>query len=438
MADDYLHGCAPDIVPCRAFAFTVAAVCRSWRDVALSTPQLWGKITFDFSHIRHDAGVAEDEASRAQRIGVWTSYLETCLARSRSAPLHLRLKSVHSGSDNSSELRPYRTALGLILREIARWRVCKMTTTSLGEGHAYLPLHFQAPSPSLEHFQLRVKSYDQTDEIDGLPSSPVPFLPHAPKLRSLHVAIAMLRHTTFSQMPDIRELILEGCGPVSTTIWPAGFALLEACSSLETLTVKDAYANDGDEGAFSAIPAPSSKLVLRSLTALKLLDNIFPTLQPWPAALSFPALRHLTINNSLNSPACNALLKGIAADSSIEVLRAQCDESSWYDLDVLDILKHFPHLQEAYLSRFAVDVGDVEGLLRKDNASGHWKVCPRLRTLTCTNARLNDDEAAEALLDLARARAAHGPHDARRADAALVLLETFELGDVTDEASVPL
>ncbi|EJD36500.1 hypothetical protein AURDEDRAFT_117087, partial [Auricularia subglabra TFB-10046 SS5] len=63
----------------RVVPFACAAVCRSWRVTALSTPKLWSLIAFDNSDVT--------EAS----VGAWEAYLDAFESHSKSAALSLGL-----------------------------------------------------------------------------------------------------------------------------------------------------------------------------------------------------------------------------------------------------------------------------------------------------------------------------------------------------------
>ncbi|KAJ7493170.1 hypothetical protein B0H11DRAFT_951134 [Mycena galericulata] len=129
-------GCPPAVSPT-----LLSSVCRKWREIALSTPNLWRAISIT---IPMDSHIFESK---------WR-LLETWLARSRKSPLSINLADDRHAEALDSEIAPFIQA---ILPHCNRWEYLSLLVAdpdvfSLIQGDMPLLRHLQiGVTPSMTH-----------------------------------------------------------------------------------------------------------------------------------------------------------------------------------------------------------------------------------------------------------------------------------------------
>ncbi|KZV86394.1 hypothetical protein EXIGLDRAFT_225744 [Exidia glandulosa HHB12029] len=437
----------------RDFAFTVAAVSREWRTVALNTANLWTVISLeleDFVKLDDD-----DEGEWHTRTNAWKSHVDMCLVRSRTAPLYICLyEQTDDDSPNINDVKfaPYRAIMGKLLETASRWKVFYARIRHCLGGNSYVPLNFQAPTPLLERFMLCEDVYmPEERQAFSDPSMPVRFLPRAPRLRVLHFPNSLLRWGDFSAsgrpayFPDLRCLTIGGGGVVYRADWDrGGFALLKGCPVLETLVCNDMCPpfNHSEEEAFVPPRPDSEVIVMEHVTKVELNNIQYGLLQWWPVRLSFPALTTIALSDYCNTDAVHNVLAGLAASGQVRSLEAKFEGERHEDgPGVARLLGHFDHLDTVELQSFNLGDRDIVPLVAKRDSESRWTLCPKLRRLELNGCSFADERVARSMVDLVEKRALHGPRDPRRdgnGDAGLVLLEEFVLRQIEDRTSVPL
>ncbi|KAJ7161071.1 hypothetical protein C8R46DRAFT_1223397 [Mycena filopes] len=119
-------------------------ICKKWRDIALSTPQLWRAVNFELFR-------APSRKQRRRRVHMDTTGFETWLSRSRACPLSLQIFEHESRDLRVSEI------LTAAIRHRARWEYLKIEVEQ-----AYDLLELDGPFPLLRHLDLNLGIATQT------------------------------------------------------------------------------------------------------------------------------------------------------------------------------------------------------------------------------------------------------------------------------------
>ncbi|KAF5355360.1 hypothetical protein D9758_006111 [Tetrapyrgos nigripes] len=366
-------------------------VCKTWRQVSLSTPYLWASI-----HI-----VIPIRASRsvilswidARREGV-----ETWLGRSGSLPLSISVTEytlTSYGPRDDSVLEHIRLFLDCVFRRSSRWHTVQLhldedCTSVLSEcwpwgGTKELPL--------LHTFKLLLP----VGRWHSYPQFELKWLAKAPRLQRLslrhgdsgglleqHFAWAQISHLEFQQTRDIR---------LSSII-----KVLRQCSLLQSLTVS------GLGSRVDTLPDSIQTITLPSLRSLSVAGQIGLTDSANPvdvrnifAYLDAPALRCLrvTVASTRTSFGCIPFVGLLGPGNQIEEL----DIHIQYDL-LGNILSLLPNLSIARIRSSLLD----DTLLHRLTPSPDQDepLCPSLMQLYLLGyISITNDEH---LLDLARSR----------------------------------
>ncbi|EJD51336.1 hypothetical protein AURDEDRAFT_182059 [Auricularia subglabra TFB-10046 SS5] len=234
--------------------YQLAAVCRHWRRVALSSSAIWTYLALPpFS------------AQKMQMKRILPAHFALLLERSRSLAIDVCLDMTEIGNIASgagiSDFR--QEVLTLLIGHARRWRLVKLC---LEDPSSVFPqLIGQTPLPVLEEFYLQCGG-PELSEIMA-----VPWLSHAPSLRKL-----------FS--PDIQFNFVTGTSNVisaSFTVDSSTFNTLHSMPLLESLSLDLRDISDSD----SVTDADSVPLVLPALKFLKLRGG--PTVIASALSLSF-------------------------------------------------------------------------------------------------------------------------------------------------------
>ncbi|KZV86395.1 hypothetical protein EXIGLDRAFT_752837, partial [Exidia glandulosa HHB12029] len=415
--------------PARDFIFTVAAVCREWRAVALNAANLWTAISLGLGDfVMLDDG-DEDPAEWRTRTSAWIAHVDTCLARSRTAPLYIYLYELtaHDAPNiMDPEFTAYRSIMSKLLGAAGRWKVFYARIRHCLGGSSYVPLNFQAATPLLERFMLWEDTYFP-DERPNFADPPIParFLSHAPRVHALHIPNSLLRWGAFPStcFPSLRSLTIGGGGVMYRADWDTGCALLEACPALETLVLNDMFLPDGHAEGEAFVPPSNAAgrdvVVMEHLGTLELHWMEYGLLQWWPVRLAFPALTRLVLGDYCNTEAVHNVLAGLVRSSThgsrVRILKATYNGDQGDDGTGLGrLLGHFDHLDTVELGNFDLHSRDISQFLGIGDSGLRWVLCPELRRLCFRDCQFADESASRAIVDVVEKRALHGPRDSRR------------------------
>ncbi|KAF9043843.1 hypothetical protein BDZ89DRAFT_1155888 [Hymenopellis radicata] len=248
--------------------WNVAEVCHSWREIAISTPRLWTKFSFNLNYMRPVA--AQEE---------WAAITNLQLCRCLKYDIDMALSAAsESVLGNCAEL-----ILPLILETAPRWRSLAITLPRF-------ELAFLAPIagrlPNLQKLSINIPS--TLSEMGG-DTDPYTLFESAPKLR----------HIVLDKKKEIAELLVLPWDQIMTfeDVGPRRpshhLAVLRIAPNLEHFSITgDTIAEDRsnpNNPAFAMQPVRT--LSLQSLTVGALTFDLERIL----AQLEMPALRSLTI-----------------------------------------------------------------------------------------------------------------------------------------------
>ncbi|KAF5372157.1 hypothetical protein D9758_005103 [Tetrapyrgos nigripes] len=189
-------------------AFSLAAVCRSWRDVALATPRIWSSLA-----IR----IMQGERWLELRSDSLTTVIDLCLARSRHLPLSVTLDLQNINSIP-------RTVMERLVSESHRW--CNLTislNSRLGRFAEEKILSTITELPALAALECS----NATDALVRLSQG----LKKAPKLASLKLVNSEWPHQKIANMSSLTSLELDG------DVVPEGTEWVPRCPNLTHLSL---------------------------------------------------------------------------------------------------------------------------------------------------------------------------------------------------------
>ncbi|KAJ7745761.1 hypothetical protein B0H16DRAFT_1462759 [Mycena metata] len=152
-------------------------ICRQWRDIAISTPELWASLAFTVSEPNTELLAARDHL------------IERWLARSGQYPLSIRvLESPRPlRSDNAvTGAKSVDSCLRLLLEHSAQWRHVEIEVDLPGMKRALEAVKSHTPFdfPQLEYWRIGVDNYESEDSGQFRVGA-------APQLRSIHLTLGV-------------------------------------------------------------------------------------------------------------------------------------------------------------------------------------------------------------------------------------------------------
>ncbi|KAK7043144.1 hypothetical protein VNI00_008498 [Paramarasmius palmivorus] len=449
--------CLPeDHLPCpnlREAPLLLTRICQRWREVVISTPELWNRIHISLSFPQSPQGLPSLRPlmeKKAQGLEVW-------LGRSGTMPLTVSFCAVipsmgsqvghiwHSAALQGAECLVELKALYVdfaqhLLRYSSRWK-----SITLKVANCIRELFGRHPFERLG-ILTEIKISRPREERDATTAHPLATLfKQSPSLRVLHldegyfnlpISWQNLTELSLSQ-PSRRELMFS---LTSTPITPSEFLrmLSLSCMSLRrcaaNITLTTAVIHD------TSLPIVLPYLhTLKLSFAMPLMPIGHPHADATPSQLAFifdalvaPALTHLYINaaGSTVHPFVNFLERSGCVLKSFEPLL-------YLPVDgLVELLRAMPYLSDLYLSRTVVRQVDDEQESFADFVS-KWltpspdtPLLPQLENVSFTFCTPSD---AESLLAFAEARCASYDGPCRRLGKMTVSFVHF----LTDE-EVPL
>ncbi|KAH7097554.1 hypothetical protein BKA62DRAFT_423321 [Auriculariales sp. MPI-PUGE-AT-0066] len=352
---------------CAAVSFTLTAVCKTWRGIAMSMPRLWTYI-----------GIPS-EPSEAH-----ISWVDVLLQRSRSAELQVVLHS------NTEFPNPDNHAFDVIFRRVVvhldRWQTASVYVQRKSQYALLQLLH--GPAPALRRLVVSA-GYDF-----GL----IIFLPDAPKLMSLKVNGELAQIST--AFPSLRELDITTKSDYDTI-----FQLILACSaSLDKL-----WLTKNTEYSPSNLIAPSFLPV--ALPFLRMLQLMEPLPQDAPT-IQLYALEELTIGVSALLQSHPSLVYHAANNITTMTLLSL----GWEPFETVE-LRHITELPKLRHVTFSFDMctgygsGYVDGAIFTVLAESAPPIWPELETITLAEDSELMIDTEQGLLDLVRIRCSTLPSE---------------------------
>ncbi|EJD54627.1 hypothetical protein AURDEDRAFT_179740 [Auricularia subglabra TFB-10046 SS5] len=373
--------------------FVLAAVCRSWRGIALDMRNLW---TYICIPVRQ--GVIEDQSRDLAAL---------LIARSKEAPLDIvlpwrsaRHPYIIWDMDTSA---PAAQILVLLAKASRRWRSIEM---SIAEGALTVPAMglFRTVTPWLEH--CAIQGWTAGQGMRWVPDS-LNFFPVAPKLRSFSSAYTNIIPTTRGgPYHSLTELILHvkmSCAAVWAVLRCAG-------PRLELLELE--LERDPPDSEY-VIPQPIAFPLLRSLKVHWRASVLFRTNG---TRISMPALRALEMHAV--EPAD---LRQWWQHTPLNIEELTIDGGGTLDGNDAGELLALLRLRELIVSHCIMSTPFLNALA-VPRPDGHW-ICPRLESLIISNGSIVEDQDGESFVrvfqarkDAHRANRQHAPRALRNLD----------------------
>lgn len=347
--------------------FRLAATCRRWRDVALSSPAVWRNVVIKLD----DAAGADVEWRR-------TCYIQVYLARSSTIPLRVEITHHSYATFN----RLFWSAIAALFE-----RSCRFSFTTSQTVVPELDECFKQPAPHLVNFNL---DYDGPDiEIAQLS-----LFTSAPRLKSFHYtgpAISRHSYTGFPLVEDV-SFFTENCDI------PRLLALFQQFPNVRRLRLLD------DE-----LTAPGPFTILcDSLEEFTLVTFGFD--MHVARCFRFPSLRTAEIS----AFADDALL---SADSLVAFMHSALPSVETLtlhftaDLDMLAGLKACQRLRHLTLRGYGASAEAFFAAMSVQDAHGSW-ISPRLQSFA-VRAKITRETISAAIEGFASARGRSAPKASR-------------------------
>ncbi|KZV82449.1 hypothetical protein EXIGLDRAFT_843698 [Exidia glandulosa HHB12029] len=244
--------------------FIIAAVCRDWRRVALTTPMIWSYV-----------GVPCFIGDSLPLVAVTRTVIE----RSCAAPLDILFEDM-----DDLECKAYTQILDLLFPHLHRWRRVELWSclsdapfTSYLRGNATL---------------LEELCVDQIDTSDQWAADPAPFLVGATHLRTVRLRNSSLILDTRS-LPSLQSLMIKTTSTMPSTAFWTFFGSTNELTSL-VLDLND----------WSTVVSGMPNIVeFPKLTRLHLHSYATSILVHYPTLLAAPILTELGLHNLPTDPA---------------------------------------------------------------------------------------------------------------------------------------
>lgn len=296
-----------------ARAYTVAAVCRHWRNAAFATPAIWSYI--GISHFIPPSG--GNIAAKTQLAARWARRVQsarTLLERSRAVPLDIHID--WAKADDVLTNPHYQTILDLLGAHAHRWRSFELHCVHVGVPLFWLDV-FRAPTPLLEELSI-------LSQQDGEMAWKVPYpryLPVAPRLQALYLEHCPLISTT--GLPALTML------DIWLTTLPAARAwdILCRCPALESLLLSCRPVE-----LDTPPPAPVNLPALQTLEMHNAVEPLFVT---HGRDFAFPKLNELCLFGHMVTPLRHFLPQTCASVTSLVVFTGLLDQPAAQSLAAL-------------------------------------------------------------------------------------------------------
>ncbi|KZV87562.1 hypothetical protein EXIGLDRAFT_697473 [Exidia glandulosa HHB12029] len=364
-------------VPCLPFA--LAAVCRRWRRVALSTPALWATLSCSIKDF-HDI-----EAERS-----YASYLRYYLVRSSNIPLSI---SVDYEAENRAAHGPLWLAISELYRRAQTFYFSSAyhcDTTSLLES----VLSYRAPH--LEDLELH-----NTEFADDNEDTLLRLRPDTPRLETFECQGSPLMWLIGAPLcPSVRTVVLNTVKfDVSHMV-----ELFRHFPNIDSL----------DANVFHELSSPGP-VVIRAdyLETLRIRLSYGVKDIALAQSFSFPSLREAYVEmgdvGELHADATSTFIRSAFATVTILHFKDHVADGTCSGL------RSCPRLEDLWLTcyEFKHDAEDTITALSAPGPNGAW-MCPQLQTLTLSVWKTNDRlvEKVTALATARRMNAPSGPPSA--------------------------
>ncbi|KAJ7192231.1 hypothetical protein GGX14DRAFT_528448 [Mycena pura] len=343
-------------------------ICRQWRMIALSMPELWCHVALEF------------RASRGLRRGYldswWVSFLHRWFDRAQNQPLSILIS-------DSTYVEPDEGLVLLLDRHRQRWRD---VTINLPFNQFYR-FSSSESMPKLQRLALDAFNVPHTPAV----VDPITAFQHAPALEHLFLGYSLRPSQFILPWEQLTTLEL-----INSTAEDC----LNCLRQTPKLTTCSVEVEDSITGMHSAVPA------LRRLTALTVRGSVPTFIFSY---ITLPSLEALDLSGrSLMEDELSG------ARTLIERSQAQLRRLRIYFIaqilttPALQLLQALPAL--AALDLDATEASTLAGLFRRLAADGSF--LPQLERLALTHHRVHDENTAAmlcALTDALVRRAARSP-----------------------------
>ncbi|KZV79286.1 hypothetical protein EXIGLDRAFT_820624 [Exidia glandulosa HHB12029] len=353
----------------RRLSFTLAAVCRRWRRVALSTPALWTIVSCSVRNF-HDIEAEQN----------YVSYLRCYLDRSANRPLNVTIEYFAESCAARGLLWPAISDLYRRSRTFYFWS-CEDTTSNL-------EIHLSSRAPHLRELHI-----DNTEFPDA-PKTPLRLVLNTPRLKKFECRGSLSLWSGAVTSPSVRTVAFN-----TEEFHVRDMVALFRCFP----NVVHLDVNVFNELS-SLVPVAIRANRLESLTIRLSYGVKDITLAQ---SFSFPSLQEACVEmgdvGELHADATSTFIR--SAFATVTTLRFEdCVADG-----TCSALRSCSQLEDLWLTchRFRHEIEDTITALSAPDPSGAW-MCPRLRSLTIS-VRETSNRLVEKLTALATARRITAP-----------------------------